>query len=184
MPLPLTLKTRSIPQAGMNRAMGALCLCAALIGCHSTPPPPKPISLGTTTTYPARPTTAPPPFKVFHQDNDTYTLTTKETATDEEIKAILWQLHDAAQAHTFDQLHLSERFIDARAPKVWFHLYRGPKCAPEKFIKGDKYPCGAAYHGAGDYTLGSFKDPRYEDAILFTADGKEVHLWDADKTSR
>ena len=152
-----------------------------LTACTTPPPAPKPIPATTEIThYPPRPTVPPPPFKLFHQDNDTYTLTTRENAADDEIAALLWQFSDAAHAHTFDKLHLSQKFIDARAPKVWFHVYRGPKCAGEKFIKGDIYPCGAAYHGVGDYTLGGFKDPQYEDAVLHKADGTEQHLWDPD----
>ena len=153
----------------------------SLTACNSTPPPPKPAPVQAQTThYPPRPNTPPPAFKLFHQDNDTYTLTTRENATDDEIAALLWQFSDAAHNHTFDKLHLSQKFIDARAPKVWFHVYRGPRCAGEKFIKGDKYPCGASYHGAGDYTLGGFKDPQYEDAVLHKPDGSEQHLWDPD----
>ena len=132
------------------------------------------------TTYPPRPSVPAPPFKVFHQDNDTYTLVTGENTTDDQVSALLWQFRDANHQHSFDALHLSQKFIDARQPKVWFHVYRGSKCANEKFTKGD-YPCGASYHGAGDYTLGGFKDPQYEEGVLIHADGTETRLWDPDK---
>jgi len=54
--------------------------------------------------YPARPTTPPPPFKIFHQTDNSITLVTDEHATDDQIKAIIWQLRDAAHAHTFAAL--------------------------------------------------------------------------------
>jgi hypothetical protein len=130
-------------------------------------------------TYPARPAVAAPAVKVFHQDEDTYTLVTKANATDEEIEAILWQLRDAARAHRFDALHLSQRFVDTRKPSVWFHVYRGTRCADEKFVKGE-YPCGAKYNGAGDYTLGAYNDPGWDNAVLHKADGTEVQLWNSD----
>jgi hypothetical protein len=128
-----------------------------------------------------RPKVAAPAFKVFHQDNDTYTLVTKDDATDDEIVALIWEFRDAAHAHSFDALHLSQRFIDARKPTVWFHVYRGIKCASEKYTKGP-LPCEAAYHGAGDYTFGGYKDPQWEDGELHHADGSQTPLWDSDKT--
>jgi len=108
-------------------------------GCKSSAPAsaPHPSIESQTPAYPARPTIPPPPFKIFHQDNDTYTLVTKP------------------------------------------HVYRGAKCASEKYTKGP-YPCGASYHGAGDYTLGDYKNPQWEDAVLLHPDGSETHLWDPD----
>jgi hypothetical protein len=129
-------------------------------------------------TYPPRPTVSAPPFKVFHQTADSITLVTKDSATDDEISAILWQLHDAAQNHSFDKLKISQKFIDARDPKVWFHIYRGAKCASEKFTSG-KLPCEASYHGVGDYTLGSFTNKNFDDGVLIH-DGHETHLWNPD----
>ena len=151
-----------------------------IAGCKPAPPAPK-----TTDTsaivyhFPPRPTVPPPAVKLFHQDNDTFTLVTKPDATDDEISAIVWQFRDAARARTFDALHLSQKFVDARKPTVWFHVYRGPKCANEKFTKGN-YPCGAKYNGAGDYTLGSYTNPLWDDGVLHHADGTETKLWDPD----
>jgi hypothetical protein len=152
-------------------------LCAS--GCKPAPPTPKATVETPKSAYPARPTVAPPAFKVFHQDNDTYTLVTKADATDDEIEAIVWQLRDAAHARTFDALHLSQAFVDARQPIVWFHVYRGAKCAGEKFTKGP-LPCEASYHGAGDYTFGSYKNPLTDSGVLHRADGVEVQLWDSE----
>jgi len=149
------------------------------LGCHSTP---KPQSTSTTPTtpqshYPTRPNTTPPPFRVFHQTENSLTLVTTPTATDEQITAILYQLHDAARSHTFDTLHLPQKFIDARDPFLFFHIYRGPKCAPEKYASGD-LPCGNSYHAAGDYTLGDFKDPNRDSGLLRNPDTQqETPLW-------
>jgi len=129
--------------------------------------------------YLARPAVPAPAFKVFHQDEDTYTLVTKDDATDDEIEALIWEFRDAARGHSFDKLHLSQAFIDTRKPSIWFHVYRGAKCANEKFVKG-KYPCGAKYNGAGDYTLGAYGNPGWDDGVLHGADGSETHLWDPD----
>ncbi len=157
-------------------ALAALSL--SLAGCHTAPAPapsPKPSAPA----YPPRPTVAPPPFKIFHQDNDTYTLVTTPAASDADIEAILWQFRDAAHAHTFDSLHLSQKFIDARKPIVWFHVYRGPKCASEKYTRGP-LPCDASYHGAGDYTFGDYKNPQWDSGVLHHADGTETQLWDSE----
>lgn len=148
-----------------------------LTGCQQQAAPAARPAVPETYRYPPRPAVAPPPIKLFHQDNDTLYLTTLPNATDEQIVAILWELHDAARKHTFAELHLPQAFIDARNPKVWFHVYRGPKCANEKYVKGP-YPCGAAYHGAGDYTLGSMRDRNYEEATLNHEDGSQTELWD------
>ncbi|ADW69789.1 hypothetical protein [Granulicella tundricola] len=155
----------------------ALIPLAFLAGCTKPAPTPAPAQEATETYhYPPRPTVPAPPIKLFHQDEDTLTLTTIPNATDDQVAAILWQLHDTFRAHTFAALHLPQTFIDARHPKIWFHIYRGPKCANEKFTHG-KYPCGAKYNGAGDYTLGSLNNPNYEEAALRHADGSETALW-------
>ena len=165
-----------------HRLAWTLIAIAALSGCKPAPPPavPKMADKSTAETYhfPARPTVAPPAVKVFHQDEDTYTLVTKENATDE-ISAIIWQFRDAAHNSTFDKLHLSQKFVDARKPSIWIHVYRGAKCANEKLVSRN-YPCGAKYNGAGDYTLGSYTDKLWDDGVLHTADGKETKLWDPD----
>jgi hypothetical protein len=172
------------PVRSFGYGVGLLALIVAaammLVGCKSAPTPAKPPVEETSFHYPARPAVPPPAFKVFHQDNDTYTLVTKGNATDDEISALLWQFRDAAHDHAFDALHLSQKFIDARKPTVWLHVYRGAKCASEKYTKGP-LPCEAAYHGAGDYTLGDYKNPDWQDGVLHTADGSETHLWDTEK---
>ncbi len=151
-----------------------------LVGCNSAPQS-KSIRTAATPTqsFPARPQTPPLPVKLFHQDNDTLTLTTSATATDDQIAAILWQFRDAARNHTFAALNLPQPFIDARRPTVWFHIYRGPKCAAEKYTKG-KLPCEASYHGAGDFTFGSYTDPNWSDGILRHPDSTETKLWNPD----
>ena len=159
-------------------------LLILVLGCKAPASTPARLaSQAETYTYPPRPTVPASPFKVFHQDEDTYTLTTKPDATDAEISAILWQFRDATLAHNFAALHLNQKFIDTRKPSIWFHIYRGPKCANEKFVQG-KYPCGAKYNGAGDYTLGAYNNPDWNDAVLHTADGKETHLWDPDAPTK
>ena len=166
-------------------AIVACVVSVALVGCKPTQPPAPAITAKPAAEqyhFPARPTVPALAVKVFHQDEDTYTLVTKVNATDDEIAAIIWQFRDAAHAKTFDRLHLSQKFIDARKPTVWIHVYRGTKCANEKFTTG-KYPCGARYNGAGDYTLGSYSNPLWDDGVLHTADGKETKLWDPDAAS-
>ena len=123
------------PSISTALSLTMLTLCA--IGCTSTPKPkPSPTPSATITATPTRPTTPPPPIKLFHQTADSITLTTTPDATDQQISAILWQLRDAAHNHTFDALHIPQKLIDARSPNIWFHLYRGPKCAPEKYAPG------------------------------------------------
>jgi hypothetical protein len=176
--------TPLIPMTHSPRTHKLLLALAALpiilLGCNSTPTPQpaartpldQPI-----THYPARPSVPPPPFKVFHQDAQGITLVAPENATDDQIEAILWQLRDAAHSHTFDTLHISQKLVDARDPMVWFHLYRGAKCASEKFTKGP-LPCGAAYHAAGDFTLGSFADKDKTDGALLHDENHQTELWD------
>jgi len=159
----------------------AFCIVLVVAGCKSTAPPAPAAQpqQPQTAIYPARPIVAPPAFKVFHQDDDTYTLVTKPNATDDEIEAILWQFRDAARTHSFDALHLSQKFVDTRKPSIWFHVYRGPKCAGEKFAKGE-YPCGAKYNGAGDFTLGAYNNPGWNEGILHHSDGSESQLWNSE----
>ena len=175
--------TSLVPNAAHSFFAASLLL--TLSGCHN--PAPVAEAGGATAasaqlqepTYPPRPNVIPPAFKVFHQDNDTYTLVTSAGASDDEISALMWQFRDAARSHGFDSLHLSQKFIDARKPTVWFHVYRGAKCASEKYTKGP-LPCEAAYYGAGDYTLGDYKYPAWNMGVLRHANGSETQLWNAD----
>jgi hypothetical protein len=165
--------------------LAATALAAAIFGCHSAPAPaPAPVQPTIqATTYPARPTVAPPPFRVFHTTDNSITLVTADNASDEQIEAILWQLHDAARTHTFAALHIPQQLVDARDPIVWFHLYRGPKCADEKYTNG-KLPCGSSYHVAGDYTLGSFSNKDRDDGLLLHGEDHQTELWNPDAPTR
>jgi hypothetical protein len=174
-----TIFNNSLPFAAL-----ALTAATFLLGCGPQPLSAKELSDCASKLKiqqpPTRPTTPPPPFKLFHQTDNSITLTTAPTATDQQITAILWQLRDAAHNHTFDTLHISQKFVDARSPNLWFHLYRGPKCAAEKYAPGAP-PCGPSYHAAGDYTLGSLHDPNWDSGVLLTPsttdDPHETYLW-------
>ena len=159
-------------------ALAVLVLSLVFTSCKKSQLP-VPGAMFNASSYPARPSVAPPAVKLFHQDNDTLTLTTKPDATDAEISAILWELRDAARDRSFDALHLPQKFIDTRKPVVWFHVYRGAKCASEKYAKGP-LPCAASYHGAGDFTLGDYKNPQWDEGVLRHADDTETRLWDPD----
>jgi hypothetical protein len=159
----------------------SLIICAAsvalLLGCKPTPPP-TPTPKTQQPPAPTRPTTAPTAFKLFHQTADSFTLVTAPTATDDQISAIIWQLRDAAHAHTFDTLHIPQKLVDARDPMVWFHIYRGSKCAAEKYTSG-KLPCGASYNAAGDYTFGGGADHQWDDGVLIHDENHQTELWAA-----
>ena len=153
-----------------------------LLACQSTPhqgPPPPASPTATTVKYPARPTVTAPPFKVFHTTDNSITLVTDANATDDQIAAILWQLHDAARNKNFAALHIPQQFVDKRDPMIWFHIYRGPKCASEKYTTGT-LPCGPSYHAAADYTLGSFSNKDRDDGVILHADDKQTQLWNPD----
>ena len=156
-------------------------LAATLVGCKSAPAPtPAPSTpVVEKATYPPRPTVTPPSFKVFHTTDNSITLVTDANATDDQIAAILWQLHDAAHTNTFAALHIPQQLVDKRDPRIWFHIYRGSKCASEKYTTG-AFPCGASYHAAGDYTLGSFSNKDRDDAVLLHGDDKQTELWNPD----
>lgn len=164
--------------------VAAISCVALLAGCKSSTPPQTnsaqlQLAAHSTPQAPPRPTVAPPAFKVFHHDASSITLVTDEHATDEQIEAILWQLHDAARAHSFDKLGIPQKLVDARDPMIWFHLYRGSKCASEKYTSA-ALPCGPSYHAAGDYTLGGFTDKDHDDALLLHDENHQVHLWNSD----
>ena len=151
------------------------------VGCNSTPTP-KPTPTAITTHYPARPTTPPPPFTLFHATPEgSFTLVTAPTATDAQIIAIIYQLRDAAHTRTFDKLNIPQAKVDARDPMVWFHIYRGPKCAAEKYADG-KLPCGDHYNASGDYTFGGGANHQWDDGALLhptaTGNDNQTELWD------
>jgi hypothetical protein len=159
-------------------ATGAFVPLLLLIACKTAAPlVSKTMPLTQTPThYPSRPEGKPPAFHLFHQTDNTLTLVTLPKASDRQITAIIFQLRDAANSHTFDSLHLPQAFIDKRDPIVWFHVYRGDKCASEKYTSA-KLPCGASYHAAGEFTLGSFKDPDHTDGELLSKPDHPTALW-------
>lgn len=153
-----------------------------IFGCKSTPPTAPATSSPAPTpaaTYPARPTAAPATFKIFHHGNSSFTLTVNEKSTDDQLAALLWQLHDAARTHSFDSIHIPQHQVDADGKTVWFHIYRGTKCAPEKYAPGNP-PCGAAYHAAADYTFDT--TPPWDKGVLYHSadDPHPTLLWDPD----
>ena len=159
-----------------------LALLAAL-GCNSTPTQTHNATATISAThYPPRPTTPPPPFTLFHATPEgSFTLVTAPTATDAQIIAIIYQLRDAAHTRTFDKLNLPQAKVDARDPMVWFHIYRGPKCAAEKYADG-KLPCGDHYNASGDYTFGGGPTHQWDDGALLhpnaTGNDNQTELWD------
>lgn len=166
-----------------TRAASLLLALLFIAGCKAAPTPapttatntaPK-VSYGGLATPPPPPT----PFKVFHHDASSITLVTSPSAKDDQIKNLMWQLHAASINREFDQMGIPQKLVDARDPIIWFHIYRGPKCASEKYTTG-KLPCGPSYHAAGDYTLGSFSNKNRDDAVLFHADDKQTELWNPD----
>jgi hypothetical protein len=165
--LPIAREKQSIT-VNVNDDLGMSCTLVARAKAAATPQ------------YPPRPTTPPPPIHLFHQTDNSITLTTIPNATDDQITALLFQLRDAAHNQTFDALHIPQKLVDARDPMIWFHLYRGPKCAAEKYAPGAP-PCGPSYHAAGDYTLGSISNPNWDSAVLLTPSTTdqphETQLW-------
>jgi hypothetical protein len=135
------------------------------------------INPATTTHYPSRPTIAPPPFTLFHQTPEgSFTLVTTPTATDTQIAAIIYQLRDAAHTRTFDKLGIPQKAVDARDPMVWFHIYRGSKCAPEKYTDR-ALPCGDHYNASGDYTFGGGPTHQWDDGVLLHGEDHQTELW-------
>jgi hypothetical protein len=156
---------------------------ASTIGCNSAPKQPTLSTLpngAAVSNVTIRPTVPPPPFKLFHQTPEgSFTLVTSPTATDDQVAALIYQLRDAAHTRTFDQLHIPQKSVDARDPMVWFHIYRGPKCAPEKYADG-KLPCGDHYNASGDYTFGGGPNHQWDDGVILhpnaTGD-RQTELW-------
>jgi hypothetical protein len=180
---PLPKKTATPPKWAVTAIISAFCMFSTVCGCNSKTVPTittsdTPASTHTNK-YPIRPSVPPPPFKLFHQSPDTLTLVTNDTATSDQIAAIIYQLRDAANSHTFDALHLPQSLIDKRSPILWFHIYRGAKCASEKYTTG-KLPCGASYHAAGEFTLGSFKNPNRTDGDIVIDEDHQTQLWNPD----
>jgi hypothetical protein len=158
-----------------------LLLPLLLIGCKSAPTPAASPAANATpaTTYPPRPTTPPASFKIFHHANSTFTLTVPESATDDQIAALVWQLRDAARTRTFDKLHIPQKEVDADGSNVWFHIYRGTKCAPEKYAPGAP-PCGGSYHASGDYAFAPNTKPLWDKGQILHDPDHPTDLWDSD----
>jgi hypothetical protein len=160
--------------------VAAIAVACAAAGCKSAPTPAvASIQPAAAVQYPARPSVAPPAFTVFHHDASSITLVTKENATDTEIESLIWELRDAERAHAFDKLKIEQKWVDARDPMMWFHIYRGSKCASEKYASGTP-PCGGSYHAAGEYTIGGFISRDRDDGVLLHGEDRQTQLWNPD----
>jgi hypothetical protein len=161
----------------------ALAIPLLLLGCKSTSSPSTAAKATPTqaAAYPARPTVPPPAFNLFHHANDAFTLVLKDSTTDDEVESLVWQLRDTARAHAFDKLKISQKEVDTGGSTVWFHIYRGTKCASEKYADGPP-PCGGSYHAAGDYTLSKLKGNDWDNGTLRHGEAREIPLWDTEAT--
>lgn len=171
-------RSRVASNRPLRMPLAVLAASFLLTACNSKPNP-TPQATKLTQQTRIRPTVPPPPVHVFHDAAGSITLVTKPNATDDEISSLIWQLRDAAHTHTFDKLKISQKTVDARSPSVWFHIYRGPKCASEKYASGPP-PCGPSYHAAGDYTFGGYNNPTWDDGLLLHDENHEVPLWNPD----
>ena len=162
-----------------RRVFPLIVLPLLLIGCKSAPPPQAAATepAEPVPTYPARPSVAPALFKIFHHGNNSFTLTVPESSTDDQIAALVWELRDAAHNKDFDRLHIPQKQVDSDGPNVWFHIYRGTKCAPEKYVP--EPPCGHSYHAAGDYSLDTHKSPPWDSGVL-VHDERSTPLWNSE----
>jgi hypothetical protein len=165
----------------LNKALRVVLLTAATlliaVGCQSRSDSSTTVILTKPVFEPVRPSAAPATFKVFHKSDTTYTLVVPEDATDEQVESLIWELRDAAHARTLDKLKLSQKMVDERKPLVWFHIYRGSKCASEKYADGPP-PCGGSYHAAGDYTYGGYRNRETDNGSIFHGEDHETQLWD------
>jgi hypothetical protein len=160
--------------------IAAVAVAFATVGCKSAPAPSAaPVQPATAAQYPARPSVPPPAFKVFHHNATSITLVTKEDATDKEIESLIWELRDAEHSHALDKLNIDQKWVDARDPIMWFHIYRGAKCASEKYASGTP-PCGGSYHAAGEYTVGGFTNHDRDDGVLLQGEDRRTELWNPD----
>jgi hypothetical protein len=164
----------------MRRLIIFAAAACTLAGCKSAPAPAAPaVQPVTAEQYPTRPGVQAPSFTVFHHDASSITLVTKENATDAEIESLIWELRDAERAHSFDKLKIEQKWVDARDPMMWFHIYRGSKCASEKYAGGTS-PCGGSYHAAGEYTVGGFTNHDRDDGVLLEGEDRQTQLWNPD----
>jgi hypothetical protein len=131
-----------------------LLLPLLLIGCKSAPCPRAHPRTDTTpaATYPSRPTTPPAPSK-------SSTTPTPPSPSPSHPKRPPTTKSPPSSGNSATppaptpstNSKSPRKQVDADGSTVWFHIYRGPKCAPEKYAPGEP-PCGASYHAAGDYT--------------------------------
>ena len=152
-------------------------------GCKSKPDSSVPVAAKSAVAQvqtPPRPNVAAASFNVFHKSDTTYTLVIPQNATDEQVESLIWELRDAVHAKTLDKLKLSQKMVDDRKPLVWFHIYRGAKCASEKYASGPP-PCGGSYHAAGDYTYGGYKNRDTDNGSIFHGEDHETQLWDPEQ---
>lgn len=160
---------------GLLPAAAVLSVALAL-GCNSSVPPKSAVPQQAHAPDPVRPTATPAPFKLLHQTDNSLILVTPADATNDQLAALVWQLHDVAEHHRFTELHLPQTFIDARHPSIFFHIYRSPRCATETYGKGP-YPCGASYHGAADFSFGGITNRNRIAGALIDANGNPTPLW-------
>jgi hypothetical protein len=137
----------------------------------------------------SRPTSPPPPFRVYGSKRDQGTsVVVSPTTTDEQLKSLLWLFREKVRAHRFKDIGItqptSRQFGKTAYLSGMIEVYRGDKCANEIFtdFAGTPAPCGPDEHDSAWYQWGLLVDGVFDtdadSAFVISADGKTVPVFD------
>jgi hypothetical protein len=125
-----------------------------------------------------------PPFKLFLQKIDMPTiLVVPETASDDQLKSLLWYLRTKIRASAFKDLSFKPTATLYGIPGYLsgvVDIYRGQRCATEQYTPtGRPDPCGPSIHKSASYHWGDGNDPTADGASLLSPTGTVTPVFDS-----
>ncbi len=142
---------------------------------HRTSPPPAPPPPSPPPKI-ERPRIPHPKFRLYRQvpNEGLISVVVDRTATDEQLKSLLWFFREKIRAHRLHELGLSQGYEGGGIISV----YRGDKCANEQFIN-ELGPCGYGEHDDASYQWGISGDPAKDSGLVQTKDGNRVEVFNS-----
>jgi hypothetical protein len=128
----------------------------------------------------------PPKFRLLQRKPDEVLAAVVDpNTTDDQIKALLWYLHENIQAQHFKQLGIHPTSKKTGTPSYdagFIDVYRNIQCARENWLNAGP-DCGYGEHQVGEYGWGGDGGPKADFAVLIETNGARSSVFQFNEPS-
>jgi hypothetical protein len=162
-------------------ALAGIALVIALIATASKEPSANKTETVAKPATPSMPRRAKPPeFRLLQRNLDeVVAIVVSPKTTDEQIKDLLWYLHETVQSQQFKKLGLNPTTRDTGVPNYEagiIDIYRNSRCARENWMNAGP-DCGYGEHQVAEYGWGGSGGPSADDAAIVNSDGSRTPIF-------